>query len=47
MLLAHGRVSLCMLGWGCFNSKLALSLREQFRFDLQLEHRVLFCEALF
>lgn len=47
MLLAHGQVSLWMLGWGCCSSSPALSFPEQFRCDLQLEHGVLFRKALF
>lgn len=47
VLLAHGQVSLWMLGWGCSSSNPALSFPEQFRCDLQLEHGVLFHKALF
>lgn len=45
-MLWHTGRSLCV-GWGCRKSKPALSFQKQFRFDLQLEHGVLFREALF
>lgn len=44
-MLWHTDRSVCWAG--LLKQQAALSFQKQFRFDLQLEHRVLFREALF